>query len=60
MRGLALADLKQMDQAIAEMRTALELAPAEDSLTRRLLADMLEAVGKREEAAKIRAQVSGP
>jgi polyferredoxin/tetratricopeptide (TPR) repeat protein len=53
MRGLALADLNNMGQAIESMRRAVKENPR-DLLSLNLLADLLEATGQRVEAAKVR------
>jgi tetratricopeptide (TPR) repeat protein len=58
MRALALADLRQLDQAIVEMRIAADLAP-HDAFTLNLLADMLDMTGRSTEAAAIRQRISG-
>ena len=54
-RALALADVGQMPQAIAEMEAAVRLSP-QDANLRNLLADMLDSIGRTQEAAAVRAR----
>jgi tetratricopeptide (TPR) repeat protein len=51
--ALALADAQRMDQAIIEMSEALRLSP-DDPDVRTLLADMLQSIGRTQEAEAVR------
>ncbi len=53
-----LAAIGAEEQAIAAMRLAVRYSDRNDTLNRELLAQMLEAVGRTQEAAAVRAQMS--